>query len=284
MEKGVSSNDLINASSDLFSGGGKPIVPIKHKAKGAKREIQSPYEALAQKVVELTTQLETTSIDHDAFTYSISHDLKAPLRVIIGYATILQEEYTSKLDDDGASALNAIVRNAKKMGELIEDLLAFSRLGRKVVSISEINMKSLATTVMNEKSLKNATQTEFILNDLIPAKGQQALIKQVWVNLISNALKFSQLKPKIEIEVGSYYKDDQVVYYVKDNGVGFDMKYYGKLFGVFQRLHSPDEYEGTGIRLALTKKIVTNHNGTVWSESKVNEGSCFYYSLPKDLS
>lgn len=235
---------------------------------------------LEQKVTALTTQLENSNNELVAFTYSVSHDLKAPLRAINGYAKILQEEYATKLDDDGARSLNAILKNSKNMGDLIDNLLAYSRLGRKVVSVSEINMNSLVKSVIDEVKVENNSKAEYTLNTLLPAKGQQALIWQVWVSLISNAIKFSLSNSKVKIEIGSYAKNDLIVYFIKDNGVGFDMKYYPKLFGVFQRLHSQEELEGTGISLAIVKKIVTNHNGTVWAESKINEGSCFYFSLP----
>ncbi len=166
------------------------------------------------------------------------------------------------------------------MGELIDGLLAFSRLGKKEVTISEINMSDLVTSVREEVMYGNSKEIEFKIDDLIPAMGQKILIKQISVNLISNAIKYSKHKPNIIIQIGSYYKDKLVVYYVKDNGAGFDMQYYDKLFGVFQRLHSQEEFEGTGIGLAIVQKIITRHKGTVWAESKVDEGSCFYFSLP----
>ena len=217
----------------------------------------------------------------EAFTYSVSHDLRAPLRAINGYAKIIQEDYASTLQEDGMASLNAIMKNSRKMGELIDDLLAFSRLGRKVVELTEINMLSLVTAV-KEEELKAKTSTneiECTILDILPALGQPALIRQVWVNLISNAVKYSNHKPKIIIEIGSKLIDNRVVYYVKDNGAGFDMQYYDKLFGVFQRLHSQEEFEGTGIGLAIVKKIINRHNGSVWAESKVNEGACFFFSL-----
>lgn len=225
-------------------------------------------------------QLMAVNKELEAFTYSVSHDLRAPLRAINGYANILQEDYTTKLDADGKSSLNAIMKNSKRMGELIDDLLAFSRLGRKVVPTSEINMTGLVNAVREEIMTGNSTEIEFTIPELLPAKGQQALIKQVWVNLISNAIKFSKHKSKTCIEIGSSYKDNLVVYYIKDNGAGFDMQYYDKLFGIFQRLHSQEEFEGTGIGLAIVQKIVLRHNGTIWAESKLNEGTCFYFSLP----
>ena len=177
------------------------------------------------------------------------------------------------------TSMLAIMTNSRKLGELIDDLLAFSRLGRKVVELTEINMLSIVTAVKEEELKANTNEIECTVLDILPALGQQALIRQVWVNLISNAVKYSKHKPKIIIEIGSKLIDNRVVYYVKDNGAGFDMQYYDKLFGVFQRLHSQEEFEGTGIGLAIVKKIINRHNGTVWAESKLNEGACFYFSL-----
>ena len=226
-------------------------------------------------------QLLIANNEMEAFTYSVSHDLRAPLRAINGYAKIIQEDYAEALKDDGMNSLTAIMNNSRKMGELIDDLLAFSRLGRKVVETSEIIMSSLVTTVRDEELVGNNANIEITIHELHPALGQQALIKQVWVNLISNAIKYSKHKVKSIIEIGSYYKDNKVIYYVKDNGAGFDMQYYNKLFGVFQRLHSQEDFEGTGIGLAIVQKIITRNNGAVWAESKVNEGATFYFSLPR---
>ncbi len=225
-------------------------------------------------------QLITANKELEAFSYSVSHDLRAPLRAINGYSKILQEDYAEKLDDDAISSLQGILKNSKRMGELIDDLLAFSRLGRTEVKTSEINMTALVKSVREEEMLGNSNNIEFVVQELLSTKGQQVLIKQVWINLISNAIKYSRHNPKTRIEIGSYYKDNLVIYYVKDNGVGFDMQYYDKLFGVFQRLHSQEEFEGTGIGLAIVQKIIQRHKGTVWAESKLNEGSCFYFSLP----
>jgi PAS domain S-box-containing protein len=230
---------------------------------------------------KIEEQLMIATKEMEAFTYSVSHDLRAPLRAINGYAKIIQEDYAEALKDDGMNSLNAIMNNSRKMGELIDDLLAFSRLGRKVVETSEIIMSSLVTSVRDEELVGNTANIEITIHELHPALGQQALIKQVWVNLISNAIKYSKHKAKSIIEIGSYYKGNKVVYYVKDNGAGFDMQYYDKLFGVFQRLHSQEEFEGTGIGLAIVQKIVTRNNGAVWAEAKVDEGACFYFSLPK---
>jgi len=226
-------------------------------------------------------QYSAVNKELEAFSYSISHDLRSPLRAINGYSKILQEDYASKMDAEGESALSAILKNSKKMGELIDDLLTFSRLGRTALTTSEINMTVLVKSVIEEEMIGSSDEIEFVVTDLSTSKGTQTLIKQVWVNLISNAIKFSKHKPKPRIEIGSYDKDNLVVYYIKDNGAGFDIQYYNKLFGVFQRLHSQEEFEGTGIGLAIVHKIIHRHNGTVWAESTLNEGSNFYFSLPK---
>lgn len=226
-------------------------------------------------------QLVAANKELEAFSYSVSHDLRAPLRAINGYSKILHEDYAHDIDTDGLNAINAILNNSKRMGELIDDLLTFSRLGRTEMTLSDINMSSLVQSIIEEEELhRNSNQIKFILKELLPSNGSHTLIKQVWINLISNAIKFSKNNQKSVIEIGSYSKDSSIIYYVKDNGAGFDMNYYDKLFGVFQRLHSQEEFEGTGIGLAIVHKIIYRHNGLVWAESKLNKGTCFYFSLP----
>jgi len=225
--------------------------------------------------------LEAVNKELEAFSYSVSHDLRAPIRGINGYAQILEEDYADKLDADGMAVLHSIRKNSKKMGQLIDDLLAFSKLGRKQVTVADINMNSLVN-ILKEDFLAEDTEgrISFNIEDLPPAKGDQALIKQVWINLLSNAIKYSKNKPETPIAIGAYAEGTHIVYYVKDNGAGFDMQYYDKLFGVFQRLHSQEEFEGTGIGLAIVQKIVNRHNGTVWAKSKLNQETFFYFSLP----
>jgi signal transduction histidine kinase len=215
----------------------------------------------------------------ESFSYSVSHDLRAPIRAISAYAKIVSEDYAGKFDEDATQMLNSIVRNSKKMGELIDDLLAFSRLGRKEVTFSQINMERLVNMVVEELTRAKSATINFKVDKLPPAKGDHALIKQVWLNLVSNAIKYSKQRSEINIEIGGYEKDGSVIYYIDDNGAGFDMRYYDKLFGVFQRLHSQSQFEGTGIGLAIVQKIVHRHNGSVWAQSKLDEGSCFYFSL-----
>ena len=249
--------------------------------KHAEDDIRKLNDELEQKVIERTAQLESVNKELGSFSYTVSHDLRAPIRAINGYTRILVEDYSEKFDSEGTKVLDSIIHNSKKMGELIDDLLAFSKLGRKQVTVSEINMTALVKLVREELLFEDGENIpEFNVNVLPPGKGDQSLIKQVWINLISNAIKYSKYKQKTSIEIGAYEKDNLIVYYVKDYGAGFDMQYYDKLFGVFQRLHSQEEFEGTGIGLAIVQKIVHRHNGTVWAESKLNEGACFYFSLP----
>jgi len=236
---------------------------------------------LEQKVIERTAQLESANKEMESFSYSVSHDLRAPIRAINGYAQILEEDYEGKFDTDGTKVLQSIKNNSKKMGNLIDDLLAFSKLGRKQVTVSEINMFALVRSVSEELLLEDTDhKIEFNLHEITSANGDPSLIKQVWINLIANAIKYSKYKPKTIIEVSDYKKNGFIIYAVRDNGAGFDMQYYDKLFGVFQRLHSQEEFEGTGIGLAIVQKIIQRHNGTVWAESTLDEGSCFYFSLP----
>lgn len=225
------------------------------------------------RIMDLNQELE-------GFTYSVSHDLRAPLRSIIGYATILKEEYYNKMDEEARRITEVIIRNTVRMGQLIDDLLDFSRLGRKSVSFAPINMKDTVENILREQTavLKERKLAIKIL-DLEPAQGDLAMIRQVWINLISNALKYSSKKEISEIEIGSFKQDAKKTYYISDNGAGFDMKYADKLFGVFQRLHKMNEYEGTGVGLALVKTIIKRHGGEVWAEGKVNEGAKFYFSL-----
>ena len=257
------------------------LIIANRELKQAEDDIRKLNDELEQKVIERTAQLESANKELESFSYSVSHDLRAPIRAINGYTRILLEDYAEKLEADGKKVLHSIMHNSKKMGELIDDLLAFSKLGRKDVTVKEIDMTELVKMVKEELLFDEGENIpQFNVETLPSANGDQSLIKQVWINLISNAVKYSKYKAKTKIEIGAYKKDNLVVYYVKDEGAGFDMQYYDKLFGVFQRLHSQEEFEGTGIGLAIVQKVVHRHNGKVWAESALNEGTCFYFSLP----
>jgi len=233
--------------------------------------------------LELTTrQLSDANKELESFSYSVSHDLRAPLRAIDGFSQILVEDYGDKLDENGQHQLDVIQGSARQMGQLIDDLLAFSRLGRKGMSMSEIDMGVLAQEVFEQLQLGTPGRAVKLKVDTLPsAYGDRAMIREVLVNFSSNAMKFTRPGKAPVIEVTGRVDGDENVYSVKDKGVGFDMKYVDKLFQVFQRLHSAEEYEGTGIGLALVQRIIRRHGGRVWAEGKVNKGATFYFSLPR---
>lgn len=226
-------------------------------------------------------ELEDSNKELEAFSYSVSHDLRAPLRAIDGYGRILIEDYEDRFDTEGRRVLGVISSETQRMGRLVDDLLAFSRLGRQKLQRSDIDMTALAQDVFEELSAQapeRALQLE--LNQLPVARGDRAMIRVALSNLLSNAVKFTRNEDPAVIEIGSGLEDGQTVYFVKDNGVGFDMQYAQKLFGVFQRLHSTEEFEGTGVGLALVQRVIHRHGGRVWAEGIVNEGATFSFSLP----
>ena len=248
--------------------------------KQAEEKICKLNEELEQRVVQRTAQLEAANKEMESFSYSVSHDLRAPVRAIDGFSRILLEDYGDKYDAEGKRLLNIIRSNTKKMGELIDDLLNLSRLGRKEIELSDIDMDKLVKGLFDELGLAtNNGKVQFDIKPLPHALGDAGMIHQVFANLLLNAIKFTKPKDEAIIEVGGYTENSKNFYYVKDNGVGFDMKYKDKLFGVFQRLHSGDEFEGTGIGLAIVQRILKRHGGRVWAEGKVNEGATFYFAL-----
>jgi len=236
---------------------------------------------LEQKVTERTAQLESANREMEAFSYSISHDLRAPLRAVIGFTSILEEDYASKLDAEAQRVTAVIKNNTLKMGQLIDDLLAFSRTGKLEIMKTDVDTNELLKEVISESIRTNQSTTiRWEVNRLPSVKADANAIRQVWVNLVGNAVKYSAKKQCPQIEIGSFVKGDQTVFFVKDNGAGFDQQYQHKLFRVFQRLHSADEFEGTGVGLALVEKIVSKHMGKVWAEGIVDKGASFYFSLP----
>lgn len=242
--------------------------------------IQDFNHQLEQMVTDRTLELEASNKELEAFSYSVSHDLRAPLRSIHGYATILEEEFSPIFNDEGKRLIRTILRNSKHMGHLIDDLLAFSRLGRRELTKIEISVQEMVANIVEDhKTIEGNRPMEITVKKLPNALADSTTLRQVWVNLVSNALKYSRHKEKSIIEIGAFEKDNSVIYYVQDNGAGFDMQYYDKLFGIFQRLHSQNEFEGTGVGLAIVQRIVAKHGGKVWAEAKLKEGATFFFTL-----
>jgi PAS domain S-box-containing protein len=236
---------------------------------------------LEQSVIQRTEQLELANKELEAFSYSVSHDLRAPLRAVHGFTKILREDYDKSLDEEGKRICNIISSSAFQMSELIDDLLAFSRIGRSSLNPSLLDMKSMAVSIEKELLAQgHRSKVKFKNMILENVYGDSNLIKHVWNNLISNAIKYSSKNPFPEITISSTKEDKFVIYSVKDNGVGFDMQYSNKLFGVFQRLHSESEFEGNGVGLAIVQRIVTRHGGKVWAEAEIGKGATFSFSLP----
>jgi light-regulated signal transduction histidine kinase (bacteriophytochrome) len=231
----------------------------------------------------LENELKKMNSELEAFTYSVSHDLRAPLRGIIGFTAILEEDYSSKLDDEARRITGIIKANTLKMGHLVDDLLAFSRTGRQELLKTTVSMTGIVIEIINEiKAGGSNHRIEWNTGALADVNADVSTIRQVWINLISNAVKYSGNQEKPRIDIGYNRQQDRYVFYVKDNGVGFDNRYRDKLFRVFQRLHSAEEFEGTGVGLALVEKIISRHGGSVWAEGEVGKGASFYFSLPAD--
>lgn len=246
--------------------------------------IRKLNDDLEQRVRDRTAELEAANKELEAFSYSVSHDLRAPLRAIDGFSRILQSDYASGLPAEGQDFLRDIRTNTRMMGKLLDDLLSFSRLGRQAIKKQRFSSRSIVEQCLNELSTQNQNSVARLeLADLPYCWGDPTLLKQVWLNLVSNAIKYSSRRdtPVIEIGATAATGSAERIFFVRDNGVGFDMRYAHKLFGVFQRLHRAEDYEGTGVGLAIVQRIVHRHGGRVWAESELNRGATFYFALPE---
>jgi len=238
-------------------------------------------DRLHQQAAELEKRVAERTADLEAFSYSVSHDLRAPLRAIDGFSRMLLEDHGEQLDAECNRLLNIICTNTTNMGQLIDDLLAFSRLGRQEIRKGEIDMADLARAVYDEIVQAVPEQSiQLSIGPMPSACADRSLIRQVLVNLLSNAVKFTRTRETSLIEIGYKSENGENIYYVKDNGVGFDGRYADKLFGVFQRLHTSEEFEGTGVGLAIVHSIVQRHGGRVWGESAVDAGATIFFTLP----
>lgn len=248
----------------------------------AVKQANAELEEKVQEVVERTRQLEAANRELEAFSYSISHDLRAPLRAINGFTSILLDEHASTLSEDARGYLERVKENGEHMGDLVDDLLAFSRFGRQALRTQRVDTRSVVdrAVAVLAPSIDNRTD-ELIIGELPECEADPNLLEQVFVNLLSNAIKYSKNKPAARIEVGALPAESgkAPVFFVRDNGAGFDMQYADKLFGVFQRLHRSKDYEGTGVGLAIVHRIVERHGGRVWAEAKVDQGATFYFTL-----
>lgn len=273
---------VVVGAADISDNGtvmGVSFVMDISQRKKMEQEILELNRDLEVRIQQRTQALQEANKELESFTYSVSHDLRAPLRGIHGYAQMLTEDYQAKLDQEGNRLLDAVKYNARRMGQLVDDLLAFSRVGKIALSEMQIDVTKLVNDLVDDLMKDEDKRIKFRVHPLGMIRADNGLLHLVFQNLISNALKYSSKKEKPEIEIGMQEINGERTWFVKDNGAGFDMAYYNKLFGVFQRLHEQEEFTGTGVGLAIVQRIVHRHGGKVWAEGKVGEGAIFYFTL-----
>jgi len=247
----------------------------------SRHETERHIVHLNQSLTARTAELEQANKELEAFAYSVSHDLRTPLRAIDGFSRILIQEHSSLLPEQPLHYLQLVRDNVEQMNALIGDLLRFSRISRQPLSRGPVDLTELVQHCLEElKADREGRNIELVLAPLPPCEADAPLLKQVWLNLLSNAFKYTRKRDRARVEIGCATRDGETVYFIKDNGVGFDMQYAGKLFGVFQRLHAQEEYEGTGIGLALVQRIIHRHGGRVWADAQLDQGATFYFTLP----
>ena len=283
-------NELTGAARAIAAGnfspqakvsGGDEIGELALAFSSMAVKVHNAQEHLEKEVMERTRQLEIINKELEAFSYSISHDLRAPLRAVIGFTSMLEEDYGSKFDDEARRLTSVIKNNTLKMSHLVDGLLSFSKMERQDIIKTKIHTAEMVKEVIDSfRQQEKQSIVTWVVGPLPDCKADIIMIRQVWINLISNAVKYSSNTSLPVIEIGSFMHEDQTAYFVKDNGVGFNEKYRDKLFKVFQRLHSSEEFKGTGIGLAIVEKIISKHGGKVWAEAEIKKGACFYFSLP----
>ncbi|KAF0218502.1 MAG: PAS domain-containing [Geobacteraceae bacterium] len=257
------------------------IITDITERKEAEEKVRSLNADLEQRVADRTTELEQANRQLESFAFSISHDLRAPLRHICGFSRILAEDYRQQLEEKGKDYLKRIINGCDKMDKLIEAMLEFSRYSRQPINRMTVETNHLVREVFTEFETElSERQIELDIGNMLPCEADPTLLHQVYFNLLGNALKYTRKREVARVEIGSYQSDRETVYYVKDNGAGFDNEYAQRLFGVFQRLHRADEFEGTGVGLAIVQNIVQRHGGRVWAEAEPDIGATFYFVLP----
>ena len=238
-------------------------------------------EGLFREVSERLAQLELANRELEAFAFSVSHELRAPLRIVDGFARILEEEHSALLNEEGRRALAVVRGEASRMGRLIEDLLYFSRMERQDLRLSDIDMRALVRDVFEHLTVQAAHRdVDFRVEELPSARADPSLLWQVWYNLLDNALKYTRHRPSARIGISGRRQGAENLYTIQDNGAGFDMASAGKLFGVFQRLHRPEEFEGIGVGLALVRRVIRRHGGRVGAKAQLERGATFFFTLP----